>query len=104
MRVLDVEQGSREWVEARLGIPTASAFKRIVTSTGKLSAQRDAYQAELLSEWVFGEPAKDFDNRMDGAREGAGTRRAALLQLPHGHRSADRRIHRAGGRRRHSPD
>ena len=61
MRVLDVEQGSREWVEARLGIPTASAFKRIVTSTGKLSAQRDAYQAELLSEWVFGEPAKDFD-------------------------------------------
>ena len=61
MRVLDVEQGSREWIEARLGIPTASAFKRIVTSTGKLSAQRDAYQAELLSEWVFGEPAKDFD-------------------------------------------
>ena len=61
MKVLDVEQGSREWVEARLGIPTASAFKRIVTSTGKLSAQREAYQAELLSEWVFGEPAKDFD-------------------------------------------
>ena len=61
MRVINVEQGSREWVEARLGIPTASAFKRIVTSTGKLSAQRDAYQAELLSEWVFGEPAKDFD-------------------------------------------
>ena len=61
MKVLDVEQGSREWVEARLGIPTASAFKRIVTSTGKLSAQRESYQAELLSEWVFGEPAKDFD-------------------------------------------
>ena len=41
MKVLDVEQGSRAWVEARLGLPTASNAKRIVTSTGKLSAQRD---------------------------------------------------------------
>ena len=72
MRVIDCEQGSREWVEARLGIPTASAFKRIVTSTGKLSAQRERYQAELLAEWVYGEPAEDLtDNLNIARREGA---------------------------------
>ena len=68
MRVLDVEQGSREWIEARLGIPTASAFKRIVTSTGKLSAQRERYQAELLAEWVYGEPAEDLTDNPNIAR------------------------------------
>ena len=56
MRIIDCEQGSREWVEARLGIPTASEFSRIVTATGKLSAQRDKYRAKLLAEWVTGEP------------------------------------------------
>ena len=58
--MLDVEQGSSGWKPGSAFQPRR-AFKRIVTSTGKLSAQRDAYQAELLSEWVFGEPAKDFD-------------------------------------------
>ena len=60
MRIIDCEQGSREWIEARLGLPTASQFSRIVTSTGRLSKQRDTYMAELLCEWVFGEPAKDL--------------------------------------------
>ena len=68
MKVLDVEQGSRAWVEARLGIPTASAFKRIITSTGKLSAQRERYQAELLAEWVYGEPAEDLTDNLNIAR------------------------------------
>ena len=40
MIILDVEQGSRAWIEARLGIPTASEFSRIVTPGGKLSASR----------------------------------------------------------------
>ena len=35
---LPCQQGSVEWHEARLGIPTASEFSRIVTPTGKLSA------------------------------------------------------------------
>lgn len=55
MIVLNCEQGSREWVEARLGIPTASAFSRIVTPGGKLSAAREEYQGELLAEWALGE-------------------------------------------------
>ena len=50
MRVIDCAQYSREWFDARLGIPTASNFKRILTPGGKLSKQADAYICELLAE------------------------------------------------------
>lgn len=60
MIVLDLEQGSRAWVEARLGIPTASEFSRVVTPGGKLSASRADYLGDLLAEWALGEPVKDF--------------------------------------------
>ena len=55
MIIVNCEQGSREWTECRLGIPTASAFSRIVTPGGKLSAAREEYQGELLAEWALGE-------------------------------------------------
>jgi hypothetical protein len=38
----DVTQGSPEWLEARLGIPTASEFDKIITPTGKPSTQYEA--------------------------------------------------------------
>lgn len=50
MIVHNVEQGSREWLECRLGIPTASAFKKIITPTGKLSAQARQYAYLLCAE------------------------------------------------------
>ena len=60
MIVLEHDQGSVEWIQARLGIPTASEFHRIITPTGKLSASRDGYMAELLAEWALGEPVTEF--------------------------------------------
>lgn len=54
------EQGTREWVEARLGTPTASNLSRIITPTGKLSGSRGEYMAELLAEVFEGEPYDDF--------------------------------------------
>jgi len=60
VKVYTMEQGTPEWVAARLGIPTASAFDRILTpATRKPSAQADAYLHELLAEWLLGQPAKD---------------------------------------------
>ena len=44
-----------EWLDAKLGIPSASSFKRILTSTGALSKGRTKYMAELLAEWALGE-------------------------------------------------
>jgi len=53
MKILDCEQGSPEWEEARRGIPTASEFSSIITpKTGKLSAGADAYIARLIAESV----------------------------------------------------
>ena len=60
MIVHPAEQGTVAWQEARLGIPTASQFSRIVTATGRLSKQRDSYLAELLAAWCLGEPVTDF--------------------------------------------
>lgn len=48
MRLHECQQYSPEWWEARRGIPTASNFDKIVTSTGKPSSQQDAYIAELI--------------------------------------------------------
>ena len=62
--VNDFTQGEQAWVEARLGIPTASNFSRIVTPGGKLSASRDDYLAELLAEWALGYPVNEFGGTM----------------------------------------
>lgn len=48
-------QGSDEWLNARLGIPTASCFDKVITATGKPSSQSDAYMHQLLAEWLTGE-------------------------------------------------
>lgn len=62
MIVLDLQQGSAEWVKARLGIPTASQFGRIITATGKMSGQAEGYMHELLAESLLGEPADSFSS------------------------------------------
>ena len=54
MIVHPAEQRSAEWLKARAGLPTASQFDRIVTSTGKISAQGEAYARQLAGERVLG--------------------------------------------------
>lgn len=57
MIVLDVKQGTPEWEMARLGIPTASGFKRILTAkTLKVSSSAAEYRNQLLAEWLLGTP------------------------------------------------
>lgn len=57
MKILDVKQGSQEWINARLGIPTASAFSRILTAkTRKPSASAMKYLCELVAERLIGMP------------------------------------------------
>ena len=60
MRTIDCEQGSEEWITARLAKPTASKFSKILTPSGKLSTSCEGYLGELLAEWVTGEPGDDF--------------------------------------------
>lgn len=50
MIIHDFEQYSPEWYKTRLGLPTASAASRIITTTGKLSASIEPYAHELAME------------------------------------------------------
>ena len=46
-----LQQGSLEWYRARSGIPTSSAFDRIITpAKGQISEKRHRYAAELIAE------------------------------------------------------
>lgn len=57
----NVEQGSAEWRQLRLGIPTASEFDRIITPSGKASTQDEAYANKLLAEIITGSPIDEFE-------------------------------------------
>lgn len=57
MIVIPCEQGSPEWMVARLGIPTASQFDRLLTpKTRKPSTSQAKYRNELIAEWLLGHP------------------------------------------------
>lgn len=57
MKIIDCVQGSDEWLAARLGIPTASQFARIVTAVkGDLSKSARKYAHELVAEALLGRP------------------------------------------------
>lgn len=58
--VNDFEQGSPEWFAARAGIPSASCFDKIVTSTGARSSQRKAYLYQLVGERMLGTKAETY--------------------------------------------
>ena len=60
MIVIDVEQGTPEWLRARMGIPTASKFSSIMTpKTRKMSASGNKYMFAVIAERVFGCPVED---------------------------------------------
>lgn len=60
MILVDCEQGTTEWAQARLGIPTASNFDKIITAkTMKLSTQIEGYAYRLIAEQVLKTPLDD---------------------------------------------
>lgn len=64
MIVVNCKHGSDEWREARLAIPTASQFHRILQPK-KLqpSAQAESYTHELLAELMLGRPIDDYESQ-----------------------------------------
>ena len=55
MIILDHDQGSPEWLDARLGKPSASMFSKIITATGKPSSSADGYINQLIAERLTGQ-------------------------------------------------
>lgn len=57
MKIIECQQGTPEWFEARRGIPSASNFHKILTAkTGKLSAAADDYAIQLIAERIRFDP------------------------------------------------
>lgn len=54
MKIIDFPQRSPEWFEARLGVPSASSFGKVITPTGKPSTQFDGYLNKLVAEVLTG--------------------------------------------------
>lgn len=57
------QQGSAEWYTARLGIPTASSFDKIVTpARGEFSKQSRAYCYYLVAEMILHQPLETISH------------------------------------------
>ena len=66
MIIIDVEQGTPAWLQARLGIPTSSEFHRIITAAkGDLSKQARKYAHQLVAETLLGEPMDTSIGNLD---------------------------------------
>jgi len=64
MRIIDCEQGTDEWLRARMGLCTASEFKTIigVKKDAREKATRDTYMRKLAGEIITGEPMENYQN------------------------------------------
>jgi hypothetical protein len=68
MITYNVEQGTPEWLEARMGIPTASEFDKLLTPTGKPSTQGKAIAHRLVAEILTGRPQSTWNGNADTER------------------------------------
>jgi len=72
MRVIDFPQRSPEWFQARLGIPSASSFDKVITPGGKASTQAEGYLNKLVAEVLTG--------RTDGQEPNDAMQRGTLME------------------------
>ena len=71
MKIIDCVQGTDAWTKARLGIPTASEFHKIVTpARGDMSKQSRGYAHQLVAEILLGEPCGTNIENMDWVARG----------------------------------
>jgi len=64
IQIFDCEQNSPEWYQARLGIPTASEFKTLISvkKDAKDKVTRQTYMRKLAGEIITGEPMDSYSN------------------------------------------
>lgn len=64
MEIVACEQGTPEWHQARVGIPTASEFQTLLMKgkKGGESLTRKTYMRKLAGEIITGEPMWSFNN------------------------------------------
>lgn len=58
----DIVQGSPEWFSAKCGVPGASSFSKIVTTTGEPSKSAKDYMYQLAAEAITGQVEQGFQS------------------------------------------
>jgi len=61
IEIFNCEQGTDEWLQARLGIPTASEFHAVLAKGKGLT--RRTYLLKLAGERLTGQPAEQYTNK-----------------------------------------
>lgn len=69
MKIINCEQNTPEWDEARRGKPTASQFKLIVTTKGERSKSRDKYLHKIAGEMVGNVSESYYNDNMKQGHE-----------------------------------
>lgn len=70
MQVFNMEQGSEEWLNIRMGTPTATSISSIVTPTGKLSKSYKKLASDLAADSLVSDPDDIFKSKyMDRGSE-----------------------------------
>ena len=74
MKHFDIIHNTDQWYDARAGLATTSSFDKILTPSGKLSAQADSYANTIIAELMLGRPIeRNFDTyAMQWGREHEG--------------------------------
>lgn len=62
MKILDIQQQTPEWYQARAGVPSASNFDKVVTTKGELSKQVEKYAFQLAGEAILGTKEETYQN------------------------------------------
>ncbi len=62
MKVIDVQQGTPEWLAVRCGVPSASNFDLIIDTKGNPSKQRQKYLYRLAGEKITGVSEETYQN------------------------------------------
>ena len=62
MLIVDCEQRGEQWFNERLGKPSASNFKKILSPTGKKSEQRTKYMYELVDNLITGKTREKYQS------------------------------------------
>ncbi|HEX7896008.1 MAG TPA: YqaJ viral recombinase family protein [Terriglobales bacterium] len=64
LEIYDVPQNSDEWLRARMGLPTASEFKKLlgIRKDAKDKVTRRKYLYQLAGEIITGEPTERYSN------------------------------------------
>ena len=60
--IFDMEQGTQEWIDIRLGKITASNFDKVVTKVGKPSVSSQSLVNKAVAQLIIGDSEESFTN------------------------------------------